>query len=431
MEIIYKTLDEIKPYEKNPRYNDEAVEYVANSIKEFGFKVPIVIDKNGVIVAGHTRYKASKQLGIDKVPCVVADDLNDEQIKAFRIADNKVSEKATWNILLLDLELSEIESIDMKLFDCDIQPEEKEIEVEVAEDNYEIELPEEPKAKRGYIYQLGDHVLMCGDSTKTEDVDKLMGETKADLIHTDPRYNVDLGAINKSKIKFAPERYKGANTDSIENDKMSDEAFIEFLTKAFENANSHLKEGRSFYIWQSCTMTLEFLLAMKNVGWKLRQQIIWNKSSLCLGLSDYQWKHEPCLYGWKDGAAHYFTKDRTQSTVIDDFTKLEDMSKKELIELINEININVPASVIDEQKPLKSKEHPTMKPIRLCAKVIKNSTKPGEVILDLFGGSGSTMIACEELGRKCYMMEYDPKYVDVIVNRWEKLTGEKAVLING
>ena len=387
MNIVEKKISEIKPYEKNPRRNEKAIDLVANSIKEFGFKQPIVIDNNNVIVCGHTRYEASKRLGLKQVPCVIADDLSDEQIKAYRLADNKVAEASEWDFDLLSDELDEIIGIDMEDFgflDVDLSEDEE----DVSEDDYEIQVPKEPKAKIGDIYQLGKHRLMCGDSTKQEDVSRLMNGQKADMLLTDPPYNVDYQGKTKDALK-------------IENDKMCNDKFREFLVGAFSCANECMKPGAVFYIWHADSEGYNFRGACLDVGWKVRQCLIWNKSSMVMGRQDYHWKHEPCLYGWKDGAGHLWASDRKQTTVL------------------------------NFDKPSRNAEHPTMKPVLLFDYQIKNNTKKEDIVLDLFCGSGTTIIACEQNGRIAYSMEYDPKYVDVIIERWETLTGEKAVLVDG
>lgn len=419
MQIIIKNIVEIFPYEKNPRKNDEAVKYVANSIKEFGFKVPIVIDSEGVIVAGHTRYKAAKKLGIDEVPCIIADDLTPAQIKAFRLADNKVAEQAEWDMELLDMELDDLFDFDMEQFGFDDE-EEEEDDVEAEEDDFEPEPPEEPKAKQGQIYKLGNHRLMCGDSTNADDVEALMGGDVADILITDPPYNVDYEGKTKDKLK-------------IENDSMNDDTFRQFLVDAFINADSAMKEGAVFYIWHADSEGYNFRGACRDAGWKVRQCLIWNKNSFVMGRQDYHWKHEPCLYGWKDGAAHYFIDDRTQATVYEDKgIDLKKMKKDEMLQLLKKLlSDKQSTTVINEDRPSASSMHPTMKPIKLIARFLRNSSKQEELVLDLFGGSGSTLMACEQLNRKCYTMEYDPRYVDVIIQRWEEFTGGTAELING
>lgn len=432
MQIVEKELKELKPYEKNPRNNDEAVKYVAESIKQFGFKVPIVIDRENIIVAGHTRYKAAKELKIKTVPCIVADDLTPEQIKAFRLADNKVAEKATWNFDLLNLEMGEILNIDLEALGfetLDLEPEE---EKEPEEDNYNEAPPEEPKSKRGQIYKLGRHRIMCGDSTDPADVEKLTEGEKMDLCVTDPPYNVDYAEKEKDLEKWRPcKRVKEDVRTGIENDKMTDASFREFLNDAFSNLCGVLKPGGVFYVFHAAMQTPAFWEELENVGLKIRQQLTWVKNVFVIGRSDYQWKHEPCLYGWKDGAAHYFIDDRTQSTVFEDAPADPKKTKKEeLVNLILQMQADKTATtVIHEDKPAVNDLHPTMKPVKLIGRLIKNSSKEGEKVIDLFGGSGSTLIACEQLNRTAYLMEYEPKYLDVIIDRYERLTGDKAELI--
>ena len=254
MEIVSKKIADIRPYEKNPRKNDEAVKYVAESIKEFGFKVPMVIDKNGVIVAGHTRYKAAKKLNMKEVPCIVADDLTDEQIKAFRLADNKVAEKAEWDFDLLSVELDELFDFDMTVFGFEDEAEEEE-PAAIVEDDYDIEPPEEPKAKRGDIYKLGEHRLMCGDSTSLEDVGRLMGADKASMGFTDPPWNVNYGAVKDGNAQ-------GYKPRTILNDFMGTEDFKEFMFKAFASLNFAMKDGAMTYVvmsaqeWGNMMLTL-------------------------------------------------------------------------------------------------------------------------------------------------------------------------------
>lgn len=259
---------------------------------------------------------------------------------------------------------------------------------------------------------------MVGDSTSAHDVNLLCDDELMDLVVTDPPYNV---AISNSQGM------------TIENDDMDHSNFLDFLTACFENMNDHLRAGGAFYIWHASRTQSEFEQALNQVGLEVREQLIWNKNALVLGRQDYQWKHEPCFYGWKSGAGHYFVDTRTLTTVLDDpDLDIDTMKKDELKKTLKEILSNyTETTVIDEKKPTKDDLHPTMKPIPLIARQIKNSSRPGENVLDLFGGSGTTLIACEQLGRKCYMMEYDPVYADVIIDRWEKFTGKKAVLMNG
>ena len=415
MNVIEIKLSDIVPYENNPRNNEKAVDAVAESIKQFGFKQPIIIDADRVIVCGHTRVMAAEKLGMETVPCVVADDLTEEQIRAYRLADNKVAELAGWNDELLAFEMECIKEIDMSLFGFDINTGSNE-PGEVVEDDYEEDPPEEPKSKLGEIYQLGRHRLMCGDSTDAESVKKLTGGVACDMLLTDPPYNVNYTGGTKDALK-------------IMNDSMEDSAFRTFLTDAFTSADSALKTGGAFYIWHADSEGFNFRFAVRNAGWKLRQCLVWVKNSIVLGRQDYQCKHEPCLYGWKEGT-HYFTDDRTQATVIDDKIDLKKLKKEEMLELLQKIySDKVPTTVLYEDKPLVNDIHPTMKPIKLMAQLIRNSTEPEQSVLDIFGGSGSTLMACEQLNRTCYTMELDPRYVDCIIDRWEKFTGQKATLL--
>lgn len=422
--IIQVPIKDLKMYENNPRNNAESVDQVAESIKNFGFNVPMVIDTDNVIITGHTRYKAAQKLGIETVPCIIADHLTPQKVKAFRLADNKVGEKSMWDYQKLEQELAEI-GMDMTQFG--FEEIEEEIASLVQEDDYDVDAAvgsiKEPTAKHGDVYQLGKHRLMCGDSTSEEDFQKLMNGEQVDMVMTDPPYNVDYGskaeAINKYGYHFSDRH--------IENDYMPQAQFIEFLDKAFKNMSKALKIGGAFYIWHASITVYEFEEALRLNSLKTRQQIIWVKNALVLGRQDYQWRHEPCLYGWKEGAAHYFVNDRTITTVYDDSKDIEQMTKDELKDALYGLIEGVKESVIYENKPSKSEEHPTMKPVKLISQLIANSSKKEEKVLDLFGGSGTTLIAAEQLDRKCFMMEYDPKYVDVIIDRWEKLTGEKAV----
>ena len=385
MNVQQVKIEKVKPYDKNPRKNKAAVDYVANSIKEFGFQQPIVVDKDMVVIAGHTRLKAAKKLKLKEVPVVIADNLTEEQVKAYRLADNKTAEKAEWDFDLLTDELLSLQELDFDMeqfgFDFDFGEDEEAVE----DDNWEADVPEEPISKRGDIWVLGRHRLMCGDSTDAADVALLMDGNKADMLLTDPPYNVDYTG-----------KARELETRKIENDKMEDSAFQDFLTSAFENAAENMKAGGVFYIWHADSEGLNFRVACKKAGFQVRQCLIWNKNAMVMGRQDYQWKHEPCLYGWKDGASHRWASDRKQTTVL------------------------------EFEKPQKNNLHPTMKPIKLFDYQIKNNTKGDDIVLDLFGGSGTTIMAAEQNGRRGFVMEYDPKFVDVIVDRWEQFTGMKA-----
>lgn len=386
MEVKLVKIVDIRPYDRNPRNNDGAVDAVAASIKEFGWQQPIVVDRDGVIIAGHTRYKAAQKLKCKEVPVVVAENLTDEQVKAYRLADNKTGELAEWDTALLDEELAELADFDMSQFGFDTILQEEVREAE--EDDYEVNPPEEPKAKLGDIYQLGRHRLMCGDSTDAESVYQLCQDGQVDMLLTDPPYGVDYTGKTRDALK-------------IQNDASSDESLRDMLADAFSAANNIMKPGAVFYIWHAILKTSAFESACQMAGWEVRQVLIWAKNTMVMGRHDYQWKHEPCLYGWKDGAGHLWASDRKQTTIL------------------------------NFDRPTKNKKHPTMKPVKLFDYQIQNNTKGGDIVLDLFGGSGTTIVACEQNGRCARVMELDPRYVDVIIDRWEKLTGEKAVLLNG
>ena len=416
--ITLMNIDDVIPYENNPRHNDEAVEMVAQSIKDFGFRYPILVDKNNVIISGHTRLKASYKLGLSKVPVMIADDLTDDKVKALRLVDNRTNEVASWDFDLLQKEL---DAIDMDMNDYKFDYDELMVgsEEDIVEDNPpEPDEENEPTAKRGDIWILGNHRLMCGDSTIEEDVKKLMNGRQADLLQTDPPYNASY--VGKTKDAL-----------TIRNDSMSNKEFLEFLTKAFKRATESMKAGAVFYVWHSSREHINFETALNRAGLEVREQLIWNKSILVLGHQDYQYKHEPCLQGWKDGAPHYFVDSRAETTVYEDKKpNINNMSKQELKDYVKELlEEKVATTVINVDKPLRSEDHPTMKPLKLIGYQIKNSSRKGDIVLDLFGGSGSTLMACEQLGRTCYTMELDPKFVDVIIKRWETLTGKKAELL--
>lgn len=377
MLIEEKEICDLKPYDNNPRHNDGAVEAVANSIKEFGFKVPIVVDKNNVIVAGHTRLKAAEQLGLEKVPCIVADDLTDEQVKAFRVADNKTAELAEWDFEKLEKELKELSDldVDMSQFGFDDLLEDETIEI-IEDEVPDVDTENEPITKHGDIWKLGKHYLMCGDSTNKADVDMLMrgGQNaiiKADLLFTDPPYNVSFNG-------------RSGNFDVIENDNLSEADFLDFINKTIDTIK-HINTP-TYYIW--CNWNFYGILQNKL---EYKACIVWAKNVFGLG-KGYRHQHEFCLFNGS----------------IDE-------------EIKNESDL---WQIAKDKKYL----HPTQKPVALCVRALKNH-KNAKVIVDIFGGSGSTLVACEQLGRVCYTMELDPKYCDVIIKRWETLTGQKAELI--
>lgn len=417
MKIVDKPIEWLRPYENNPRNNEQAVEAVANSINEFGFKVPIVATIDGEIVNGHTRFKAAKFLKLKTVPVLIADDLTEEQIKAFRLADNKTGELAEWNVELLYGELDELDGFDMTLFgfeDIDFSLDDFEEDEKETGEEVDIDSEEKPKVEYGDIFQLGRHRLMCGDSTSAEDMARLIDGAVIDLYVTDPPYNV---------------AYQGGTDEAmtIMNDSMDDVSFRQFLRDAFVVANNHLKPGGAFYIWHADSEGLNFRAAVKETGWLLKQSIIWVKNAIVLGRQDYQWKHEPCLYGWKDGASHYFVDNRSLVTVIEeDEENLKEMTKSELISYIKTMQDTSPTTVFYEDKPVRNDIHPTMKPLKLIARCVLNSSKKGDKILDSFNGGGSTLMVCERSERIGYAMELDPVYVERTIKRWEEETGLTA-----
>lgn len=427
-------IEKLKPYENNARtHSEEQVEKISRSIKEFGFINPVLIDSNFGIIAGHGRVLGAKKLGMEEVPCLFVEDLTDEQKRAYILADNKLALDAGWDDEILREEIKALADLDFDVSLTGFELEDfdfNQTDIEFEEDNYDVEekLPEIPKAKYGDIYQLGNHRIMCGDSTSQEDIDKLLDGAVMDLCVTDPPYNVNYGSINESG--YGKERDNG---NKILNDNMDDESFYLFLNAFYTQMMRVLKPGGAYYIFHADTEGYNFRKALMDAGGQVKQNLIWVKNALVLGRQDYQWKHEPCLYGWKEGAGHYFINDRTQTTVFEDKADLDKLSKEELKDMIKEIiEDKTPTTIIHEDKPLKNDVHPTMKPIKLISRLVRNSSKPGENVIDFFGGSGSTLISCEHLGRNCYSIELDPKYVDVIIDRWETLTGKTAVkLIEG
>ena len=392
MQIIEKNIKELIPYDKNPRKNDQSVDKVANSIKEFGFKVPIVVDKNNIIVCGHTRYKAAKKLKLAVVPCVVADDLTDEQIKAYRLADNKVGEDSEWDIDLLGEELDGIFDIDMSDFGFDLSEEEEEIEV------IEDEIPEEvePIAKQGDIWQLGRHRLMCGDSTSITDVEKLMNGNKADMIYTDPPYGMNLDTDfsgMKNNLDFAKEK-------NFTGGKKYDQGIVDDFNPEMINTIITLDVKETF-LWGADYFAE--LLPNKNDG----SWVVWDKRA-----------------NGNDNIEEEYSSDKMYGSCFE-LCWSRNKHKRDIA------RVKWAGVFGTEQEFDHKRHHPTQKPVKLSEWFIKRYSKEDDNVLDLFGGSGSTLIACEQLDRNCFMMELDPHYVDVIIARWEQFTGQKAVLLNG
>lgn len=399
MEIQLMKLSDLKPADYNPRVNLEPgmdeYEKLKQSILEFGFIDPPIFNKRtGNLVGGHQRVAVAKDSGLCEEIEVSIVDLPLEKEKSLNVALNKISGR--WDDDKLALLLKELDAdiLDLSGFGEDeiqdvIEQYDMRLDMEneAIDDEFEIELPEKPKATLGDIYQLGNHRLMCGDSTNKEHIELLMDGDKADLLITDPPYNVN---------------YEGKTEDSlkIQNDNKTSSEFYEFLKSAFDSVADYLREGASFYVWYASSEVVNFVSSLVDTNFLVKQELIWFKNSLVLGRQDYHWQHEPCLYGWKNDGSHMWYGDRKQTTIL------------------------------EFDKPLANKEHPTMKPVPLFDYQIKNSSKKGEKVLDVFGGSGTTMIACEQNDRCAYLMELDPRYVDVIINRWEQFTGQKAVLLN-
>jgi len=387
-------IEKLIPYAKNSRtHSDEQVAQIAASIKEFGFNNPVLIGEDDVIIAGHGRVMAARKIGLMEVPCIRLGHLTETQRKAYIIADNRLALNAGWDNELLTIELNELLAdnfaLDILGFDVDelknlldhVKP------TEGLTDEDEVpEVPEEPKTKPGDIYRLGKHRLMCGDSTSIDALEKLCDGQLVDMWLTDPPYNVSYEGGTKEKL-------------TIKNDSMGDDQFRQFLRDSYTAADMVMKPGAVFYIWHADSEGYNFRGAAKDAGWTVRQCLIWKKSSLVMGRQDYHWKHEPCLYGWKDGAGHLWASDRKQTTIL------------------------------EFDKPSRNGEHPTMKPVGLFEYQMLNNTKGGDIVLDSFGGSGTTLIAAEKNGRIARLMELDPKYCDVIVKRWEDFTGQKAELV--
>ena len=417
-------INKLRPYTNNAKQHSEAqVEQLKNSMREFGFITPCVIDADFNIIAGHGRIMAATALGMTKVPCIFVEGLTDEQRRAYILADNRLTELGEWDRLLLSAELNQLKddgfNIDITGFTIDdIMIEE--IDFTEIDDAWsdaaepDDETPE-PQAKRGDLYRLGNHFLLCGDATNAADVDKLLNGASMQLVVTDPPYNVDYHGHPKER-------------ERINNDNKDDGNFYAFLIDAFTNIYRALDPGRSFYIWHACMQTVNFMTAANETGLEPRQVLMWVKNHFVISRQDYNWRHEPCIYGWKDGAAHTFCDNHGLTTVFDKKMQIDDMSGDQAKEMLKRILDNTTA--IYEPKPMNSELHPTMKPINLIKKLIENSSKPGEKVLDLFGGSGTTLIASEQTERVCYMMELDPAYIDAIIKRFETVTGKKAELIS-
>jgi site-specific DNA-methyltransferase (adenine-specific) len=381
------------PYARNARtHSDEQIAQIAGSIKEFGFNNPVLIDKYNGVIAGHGRLAAARKLGLKEVPCIRLEHLTETQRKAYILADNRIALNSGWEAELLSLELSELLDGGVNLeslgFDADeidallnkIEPTEG-----LTDEDATPEVPEEPVTKPGDVWILGKHRLMCGDSTSIQALEALCQDQAVDMWLTDPPYNVAYEGKTKDALK-------------IQNDSMDDDQFRQFLRDSYVAADAVMKPGAVFYIWHADSEGYNFRGAAQDAGWKVRQCLIWKKQTMVMGRQDYHWKHEPCLYGWKDGAGHLWAADRKQTTIL------------------------------EFDRPSRNAEHPTMKPVALFEYQMLNNTKGGDIVLDSFGGSGTTLIAAEKNGRIARLMELDAKYCDVIVKRWQDFTGKQATL---
>jgi DNA modification methylase len=391
MEIKKVKISRIKANPKNPRViKDDKYDKLLKSINEFPEmleKRPLICftdtDDNLVVLGGNMRLKASKELGLKELPVIIADDWTEEQKNEFLIKDNVGYGEWDWDDLKSDWDTNQLEE-----WGLDIPNFGEDQVLEAEEDDFDTTPPEEPKTVLGDLYEIGEHRLLCGDSTQTDTFEKLMNGELADMVVTDPPYNV---------------AYEGKTKDAltIENDSMGNDDFYKFLYDFYSALTTAVKKGGAIYVWHASSEVINFGKAMVDAGWLLKQQLIWVKNTMVMGRQDYQWKHEPCLYGWLAGDSHKWYSDRKQTTVI------------------------------EWDKPQRNGEHPTMKPIGLFAYQIDNSSKIGDLVIDAFGGSGTTMVACEQLKRKARVIEYDPKYCDVIVKRMLNLNPELDVKRNG
>ena len=383
---------DLTPYARNSRtHSDEQVAQIAASIKEWGFTTPVLIDADGVIIAGHGRAMAAQRLGLEAVPCIIAEGWTEAQKRAYVIADNKLALNAGWDNDMLAVEFGELKGLDFDLSLTGFEADEIDALFPVettdglTDEDAVPEAPEQPVTVEGDVWLLGRHRLMCGDSTSIEHMERLCEGQLVDMWLTDPPYNVAYEGGTKEKL-------------TIKNDSMSNDAFRQFLRDAYSAADAVMKKGAVYYMWHADSEGYNFRGAAADIGWTVRQCLIWKKSSLVLGRQDYQWMHEPCLYGWKDGASHLWASDRKQTTIL------------------------------EFAKPSRNGEHPTMKPVELFEYQMLNNTKGSDLVLDSFAGSGTTAIACEKHGRYARLMELDPIYCDVIVKRWQEFTGQKAML---
>jgi len=424
---------DLAPYAGNAKiHTDEQVEQIAQSIRDFGFDDPVGVWHDGdgtpVIVEGHGRVLAAQLLGMEEVPTISLDHLTDAQRRAYTHVHNQTTLTSGFDMEALQAELAALPEFEWEAYGFDLDEVLEGID-EVTEDDVPLEEETTPRCKDGDLWLLGRHRLLCGDSTDPEQVARLMGGREADLLLTDPPYNV---AYHQNDSKgWDPELAKQRpDRKSIMNDAFDDEAsFQRFLEDSLRAGKQAMRAGAAWYVWFAAMHGPAVFGALNEVGLPPKQELTWVKNHFTLGRSDYQWQHEVALYGWKGGAQHYFAPTRAETTVFDDVQSLNKMSKPQLRQMLEEIlSPDQPSTVLRFDKPLASAEHPTMKPVKLFAHLIRNSSRRGEAVLDLFGGSGTAAIACEQMGRDAYLMELDPAYCDVIIARWERLTGQTARL---
>ena len=424
MEILELRIQDVELDKSNPRITtEEQVELYKKILTRFGMIVPILITSENKILYDNGKYEAAKQLGMKIIRAVRIDKLSEDKLRTLRLAELNAQEKGEWDFEKLYDELSKLNEDDLFLTGFNLAEIEKELgtDGDSIEEIEEIDIPEAREdyySQAGDIYLLGEHRLMCGDSTNAEDVSKLLDGELADLMITDPPYNIN---------------YEGSDGQKIKNDNMSSNEFYDFLKKFYENAFNVMRDGAGFYIFHADSETKAFRGACEDVGFKISQCLIWVKNGFNLSRQDYNWRHEPCLYGWKLGKEHFFIKDYTQDTVLENREGLKKKSKEELLKYILELEekLKYHSTIIEENKPTKNDIHPTMKPLKLLARLMANSSKKNWRVLDLFGGSGSTLMTAEQLQRKAYLMEYDPKYADVIVKRFASVNQDIRLLRNG
>jgi DNA modification methylase len=409
-------ITDIKPNPNNPRIiKDHKFKLLVKSIQEFPEMLelrPIVVDENNVVLGGNMRLKACIEAGLTDVPVKVAS-LSEQQKNEFIIKDNVGFGEWNWDDLANNWNIDELTEWGLDIPDLNTE----DTIIAAEEDDYEIPETITTDIVEGDLFEIGEHKLLCGSSTQTDTWAKIFNNELADMVMTDPPYNVN---------------YEGGTGLKIMNDEMSNDSFYQFLYDFYTALGSYTKPGGGWYVWHADSEGANFRQAFKDSGLLLKQCLIWVKNALVMGRQDYHWKHEPCLYGWKEGAAHYFTEDRTKTTVIEDAVDYRKLNKKELLDLVKEITSDKQkTTIIHCDKPSRNDVHPTMKPIKLLAPLIENSSKVGQLVADGFLGSGSTMVAAHQLKRKCYGLELDPKYCQVIVDRMKKLDPALIIKKNG